>query len=723
VPDIYLGWSKLWIGETTLAGEASDVAWQSFGFDLDGTCTNSSTCDGPSDQQSCRASTMQIAFDGALCRDNTFASLQPVAAAVPEVGRRFGIGESVFNCNIWRGSYNMLWKLSNYNGNSDDSDVRVDFYVSPGLSRLPGWECPVDGFESKYPLWRPATPWLIDPATLTGSISTASKLPASTVADPHAYVRGGYLVASFPDGASVRLAGDGTKFRGFAMRVHQAVWTGQLYKGQDDIWRMRDGLFAGRIRSADLIQSFRQIGLCKGIGLDSFYQDVTDYVDQNADLLSDGAVDRTRDCDAMSFGVAFEASQVTPGMSSDAVPLVECCAPGTAIEDCNASCGDGRVNGAEKCDVAIAAGKAGACPSSCNAPDACTTSELRGSGCAAECVTSPVTAVGAADGCCPPNANQTTDRDCRPKCGNGVIEADETCDPMSSCPACRTNNKCLNVVSRGSAATCDLKCNYNPIKNCRSGDGCCPDGCNTSNDNDCSGSCGDGHIDANETCESSGAMACPTSCDDGDSCTTDVATGSRSSCNIRCTHVAITQAMSGDGCCPAGANANTDTDCGATCGNQMTEAGEECDDGNDTAGDGCTPDCKIESAVTQCLAKIGTNDRPDCARCNCEKCQMQALACYGGNADDAARCGDLVECGLDHGCTSDDCYCGDQPVTLCALGGGNGPCRAEVEAATGSTKSGEIIAHADDPDYPVGRANLLSACAQSNCADVCGLMK
>lgn len=40
----------------------------------------------------------------------------------------------------------------------------------------------------------------------------------------------------------------------------------------------------------------------------------------------------------------------------------------------------------------------------------------------------------------------------------------------------------------------------------------------------------------------------------------------------------------------------TDTDTGAVCGNGIVEGGEECDDGNATAGDGCTPDCKLPTA-------------------------------------------------------------------------------------------------------------------------------
>lgn len=88
IPDIYLGMSRMRIGETDEAGAPSRDAWQSFGLDLDGVCTSSPSCS--STQRACRPAGPETPFDGQLCRDNMFARLTPVAAAVPEIGRRFG---------------------------------------------------------------------------------------------------------------------------------------------------------------------------------------------------------------------------------------------------------------------------------------------------------------------------------------------------------------------------------------------------------------------------------------------------------------------------------------------------------------------------------------------------------------------------------------------------------------------------------------------------------
>lgn len=162
-----------------------------------------------------------------------------------------------------------------------------------------------------------------------------AELPESHVADAHGHVRDGYLVFSVPDGAVIRLAGSGTRSRGFALKAYKAVYTSRLTRGQDGRWHMHDGVLGGRVRGDDLIASFRQTGLCKGVGLDGFYNTVVEYIQQNSDVLSDGSNDPARACDAMSFAIAFEGAQLTPGLVQAAAPLIECCEPGVAIADCN----------------------------------------------------------------------------------------------------------------------------------------------------------------------------------------------------------------------------------------------------------------------------------------------------------------------------------------------------------------------------------------------------
>ena len=235
--------------------------------------------------------------------------------------------------------------------------------------------------------------------------------------------------------------------------------------------------------------------------------------------------------------------------------------------DCSASCGNGVVEPGETCD--------GNCPASCAPSNVCATARLIGNAanCSAECVEAAITAPADADGCCPAGANASVDNDCAAVCGNGVVEGVETCDGV--CPTdCNDSNACTTDSVVGSAAACNAACDNAPVTSCVNGDGCCAPGCNASNDNDCSAACGNGIVEPGETCE---GASCPTSCDDGLVCTANLLVGSAGNCDLACTFPAITAAADGDGCCPAAANANNDTDCAPVCDNAVVEFGETCD--------------------------------------------------------------------------------------------------------------------------------------------------
>jgi cysteine-rich repeat protein len=713
--DIYLGWTRIRLGSSLPDGTASMDAWTGFGLDLDGICTNSATCPEVVGQVACRSLAPQIPFDGDQCRDNVFGSLQPIAAQVPQIGETFGISENVFNCELWNGGYNIVLRVSGYNGRAHDSQVRVDFYMSDGLETAQPWQCRTDEnpdiyeeFSELYPVWRTSLPWRIDESTLTGAIEEAGTLPDSTVADPEAYVRSNYLVARLPDGALMRLAGAGDPYRGFPLVIQQGIWVGHLFTEQDGTWSIRDGLATGRITKEDLVRGFRQVGFCPGMELDAFYDAMVSYVDENADVLASGANDPEADCDALSLGIAFEAKQLTPGAAVAVDPLIECCAPGRTIAQCQAVCGDGQVSGDEHCDTAIEAGQPGACATSCSPLDACTQTVLSGEQCATHCEPMPITAFNTGDDCCPEGADATEDGDCTSVCDNGVIETGETCDPIATCSVtCTSTNPCLTAVPSGSAADCTADCDFVAITACGAADDCCPGACTQANDADCSASCGDTVIDASagETCEAGSATPCPADCDDDDACTEDVRTGSSANCNVVCTHAAVTRPLDGDACCPEGANANNDDDCEPECGNDALEDGELCD-GN------CPSSCSDDMVCTRdTLAGAASTCDARCtypvvtAPAHGDGC-CPANGSGNGNTDDdcPSVCGnDVIEPGelCDDGGTAANDGCGatcqieaDQAMCLALLPQNNAcgqcncsSCRNQTVACYGSSSA------------------------------------
>ncbi|MBL8624373.1 MAG: hypothetical protein JNK64_23905 [Myxococcales bacterium] len=129
---------------------------------------------------------------------------------------------------------------------------------------------------------------------------------------------------------------------------------------------------------------------------------------------------------------------------------------------------------------------------------------------------------------------------------------------------------------------------------------------------DCHFTCGNGVVDDGfgEVCDTgiaSGTGACPATCDDGMACTADVLAGS--GCQAQCMNSPITVPAAGDGCCPTGANATTDSDCPAVCGNMVLEPGEACDTAI-VAGTGACPTAltcnDLMTCTTDTLTGAGT---------------------------------------------------------------------------------------------------------------------
>lgn len=163
------------------------------------------------------------------------------------------------------------------------------------------------------------------------------------------------------------------------------------------------------------------------------------------------------------------------------------CAAGEACEPTagrcidTARCGDGVVDPGEVCD--------GACPTRClDAPPMCMRYRLQGSAdeCTAQCVLQDETRC-RDDGCCVAGCDATTDPDCAPECGNGVVEPGERCD--GDCPTACPDRACVSRRLVGSG--CDARCEDSPITACAHGDGCCPSGCDVGRDSDCALDCRD----------------------------------------------------------------------------------------------------------------------------------------------------------------------------------------------------------------------------------------
>jgi len=304
-----------------------------------------------------------------------------------------------------------------------------------------------------------------------------------------------------------------------------------------------------------------------------------------------------------------------------------------------------------------------------------------------------------------------------PACGNNKVETGETCD--GDCPVeadCTAPDPCLTPQLMGDASLCSAECSTSPISQCLADDKCCPEGCTSTDDPDCSPSCGNNAIEDGETCDPQ--SACPTSCDDGDPCTTDMQTGSAAQCNVNCTHEPVVAPKNGDGCCPSNGNANNDGDCTAKCGNGVVEDGETCDPPGSCEtscddGDPCTVDtsmgdassCSFECGPKMPVPARGSSDRccpPNATLMDDPDCPVPS----GWTVVERGTCsaGALrLFSGASVACNSSACSCSAAPKNNCRGGiagvqaSGGGPvwvtatsCGASIGSATNVVKARQM---------------------------------
>jgi hypothetical protein len=168
------------------------------------------------------------------------------------------------------------------------------------------------------------------------------------------------------------------------------------------------------------------------------------------------------------------------------------------------------------------------------------------------------------------------DSECPQVCGNGVREGTETCDNGGAMPTCASltcddGNACTTDVRSGADTSCNVTCTNTKITMCKAvSDGCCPSGCNATNDADCAAVCGNNVLEKGELCEIS---ASPTNCPNGCACpnaNTCVPQGcvlpdllNAGSCQAACVDQGRrqTQCVDKDGCCPSGCTDFNDSDC------------------------------------------------------------------------------------------------------------------------------------------------------------------
>jgi len=294
------------LGSLDREGKQTPGAWKSLGFDLDGLCTNSDTCETSDPAFSCDPKAA-MPSDGDYCRDNTFGNLEQGTIAIDDLGKKFGLSNDAFNCALCRGDYNFVFRISGWNGEPNDSNVRVDIYPSPGIeTQTATWQCDLNaplGAWAQNGCWGPNDKFTIQTGSFFGQF-TDGNMPDALLNDPSAYVRDGYVVAQMPENTNFWFPGKSAAWA-YPLKLQRGLVVGKLVKGTDT-YRLEDGTIAGRARSTDLIDAFRSLGLCEN---DALYSVLTTNVGLNADVLWNGTNTEEAACDSISVGIGFDAEQ------------------------------------------------------------------------------------------------------------------------------------------------------------------------------------------------------------------------------------------------------------------------------------------------------------------------------------------------------------------------------------------------------------------------------
>ena len=270
------------------------------GFDLDGQCT----CPGKTGCQE-PAWAKSEHCDEADGRDNgsgnSFAAINAAFGAV--------VSSVELSDQAFKGRWSLLVKVSGYNGGDDDDQVEVALYSTPGTAGVaPKW----DGMDA----WPVADTSLADGVSLDQPINK----------DATAYVAGRVLVAHLP-AAMVVFQGSGVHLQ---IDLSSVILSATLEAKDTGAVELVEGTLSGSWKESSLFQSLSGLRVNGGMKLcvgDTYYNSAKKALCNEFDLSSTGTPDAP--CDALSFGVGFEASPAVLGAAAPFTALSAGCSTAT----------------------------------------------------------------------------------------------------------------------------------------------------------------------------------------------------------------------------------------------------------------------------------------------------------------------------------------------------------------------------------------------------------
>ncbi len=266
---------KLYLGDTS--------TWKKYGFDLDGKRTTAASTDV------CKAAAgapKNNQEDGDNGIDNSFG--RNVMLIVANLRQS---AQADVNAALDDGKFTIMIVTKGWTPTDTaftGKGVTAKLYAGGKFS------------DTGKPTWTTADDWPVAPSLLTDP----TNIDSTKIVLDKAYGVKGTFVSGSPTKVSISLSFGGIDL---ALDIEQAIITMDINGAS-----ATNGRIAGVINAEKLIDGLRKLGgrfspsLCQGSAIDS----IADQIRQSADMFSDGTNAAGRDCDAISVGLAFDATEI-----------------------------------------------------------------------------------------------------------------------------------------------------------------------------------------------------------------------------------------------------------------------------------------------------------------------------------------------------------------------------------------------------------------------------
>jgi len=286
--------SKLFLGDTDRTGSPKPDAWEQYGYNLDGKISTETSTDHCKPRAG--AQLKSVKKDGSGGLDNAFGKL-----LMPIIGSLASDATALINENIADGSFTILMKLDTLGDKANYIDIPTSLYVGTNL----GGPAKFDGSDK----W-PVVPELLD---------NPADINSSKVKFANSYVANDTWVSGSKGDLDIKLS-----VAGFALNlgISNAVLSMKL---DADRKGTTNGVIAGVLPVEPLVAELKKVagGFSKELCTGSTFESIAESIRQAADVLEDGSQNPSKECNAISIGLGFEAKAAQLGKVSEASPPAE----------------------------------------------------------------------------------------------------------------------------------------------------------------------------------------------------------------------------------------------------------------------------------------------------------------------------------------------------------------------------------------------------------------